>query len=115
MEAVCSSEMSPHLTTTRCRNPKEDHYLISNHYDNSKTYSFINTYSCHQNRNLFNSKQLWFQVTTVNGLNMQLKKHTAYEITWLQGIQSFCDQKFSKRLILTYFSHLLVVEEFIYT
>jgi hypothetical protein len=55
---------------------------------------------------LFNSKQLWVQVTTANGLNMWLTKHIAYTVIWLQGIQSFCGQKLSKQLILTYFSHL---------
>lgn len=76
MEVVCSSEMSPHLTTTRCRNPKEDYYLISNHYENPKTYSVINSCSGYQKSHLFNSKQLWVQVTT---------EHVAYKTYCLQS------------------------------
>jgi hypothetical protein len=37
MEAVCCSETSEHLTTTLCRNPKEDCHLISNCRENLRT------------------------------------------------------------------------------
>jgi hypothetical protein len=30
MEAICSSEMSEQIFTTRCKNPKDDHHQLKN-------------------------------------------------------------------------------------